>query len=86
VEKEGIYLVLAEFEEDVHIFRVFEDMLELDDVDLMEGSVDFDFREQLKGEIEGPKVTFCLALLLESELFWIIFDAKTFLVSRFTNS
>lgn len=61
-------------------------MLELDNVDLMKTSVNLNFGEQLGNETLGFLFTFCLALLLDKELFWMILAAITFLVSRFTNS
>lgn len=48
---------MAELEENIDIFYVFEDMLELDDILVFDGSVDFDLgHELLLGPALGERV------------------------------
>ena len=42
------YLVLAEFQNDIHELGVLEYTIKFDDVTMMQGFMDFDFREELR--------------------------------------
>jgi hypothetical protein len=75
-------LVGADFQQDVDVFMILEDVLELDDVLLAERFVDLDLGDQLR-EIE---ITFCLALERLSELLAMILAADTRFVSKFVTS
>ena len=49
-EGEGTYVVVAELEKDVGVLLVFEKVVELDDVPVVEGAVDADLGLELLGE------------------------------------
>lgn len=70
-------VVGTDFQKDVHVFVVFENVFELDDVVVVEGFVDLDFGDELRYKLEG---TFCLALDLFNVLLGMILAASTFLV------
>ena len=77
---EGV--VGANFQDDVDILGILEDVVEEEDVFMFEGSMDFDLGDQL----DGGRGTFCLALDFLRVYLLIILMACTFLVYRFSTS
>jgi hypothetical protein len=75
-------LIGADLHQDLNVFVVLEDVLELDDVLLAEGLVDLDLGDQLHQRAG----TFCLARERFSELLAMILAAETRFVSRLVTS
>jgi hypothetical protein len=73
---EGV--VAAQFQEDVYIFVVLEDVFETDDAFMFEHFMDFDFSDELNRVL----FTFCLAFGFLRFYLLIILMAHIFLVLR----